>query len=379
MGGPNVIVAGPSEHASTRFASLGEFMMRKYNRRTFLKRSTMLGATVAASRIFFHPRVSLASFDPVAVRALEKSPPNYALPVQESESATVGRGFDHPFFKDVKRLEVIAHRGGDGQWPGETMYAYKKAMEIGVDVLEMDVYLTKDGHLVLMHDNNINKTTDFKGLRWDYRVHNFTLAELKGLNAGHKWSPGGSKERPYKDDPDKDLKVTTLQEIFNQFPGMRMNIEMKKAARGHSPAKKLSEMICQSNMRDKVLVASFSDDYIREFRRLCPEVATSASGEELVKFEVGSLIRRSHRPDVDALQVIDKFWPVWVVTDKLIDLAHCRGLKPKAAAQCRKLPVHAWTVNDLEGMRRLIALGVDGIITDYPGPLMALLNRTQPV
>ena len=255
------------------------------------------------------------------------------------------------------------------------MYAYKKAMALKVDVLEMDVYLTNDDHLVLMHDNNVKKTTDFKGSRSDYRVHNFTLEELKELNAGHKWAPAGSKERPYENDPDKDLKVTTLQEVFDQFPGMRMNIEMKKAAPGQSPARKLSEMICRNNMSDKVLVASFSDDYIREFRRLCPEVATSASGEELVKFEIGSLIRRRRQPNADALQVIDKFWPVWVVTDRLVGLAHCRGLRPEAAARCRKFPVHAWTVNDLEGMRRMIALGVDGIITDYPGPLLALLNR----
>jgi glycerophosphoryl diester phosphodiesterase len=289
------------------------------------------------------------------------------------------RGADHPFFTQGKnRPEVIAHRGGNGQWPGETMFAYKKAMEIGVDVLEMDVYLTKktnNHHLVLMHDNDIRKTTSYEGTA--FQVHNFTLEELKELNAAHKWSPGGSNSHPYRNDPNKDLKVTSLEEVFGEFPGVRMNIEMKWAGPEHSPAAKLSEMICRKNMRDKVLVASLSDEYMHEFRSLCPEVATSASKWELLKFEGSSLIGGSARPDADAIQVIDRLWPVWVVTDKLVDRSHCSDLKPESAAHCRKLPVHAWTVNDLEAMRRMIDLKVDGIITDYPGSLLALLDRLK--
>jgi len=269
-----------------------------------------------------------------------------------------------PFFTQPKNHpEVVAHRGGDGQWPGQTMYAFKKAMDLKVDVLETDVYLTKDGHLVLMHDNNVKNTTNHEGL--DFRIHKFTLAQLKELNAAYKWSPGGTKKRPFSNDANKDLRVTSLKEVFDQFPGMRMNIEMKEAGEMYSPAAKLSEMICETNMQDKVLVASISDSYMQEFRGLCPDVATSASSRELLEFAAGkdSIVEGPSRPD--ALQMKDSL-VIPLVTKKFVERAHRINL-----------PVHAWTVNDLVGMQRLIDCGVDGIITDYPGPLLAMLDRPK--
>jgi glycerophosphoryl diester phosphodiesterase len=91
-----------------------------------------------------------------------------------------------PFFSLAKNHpEVIAHRGGNGQWPGETMAAYKGAMDLGVDVMEMDIYLTKDPHLVLMHDKNVETTTEGTGV-----VNEFTLGDIQRLNAAYDW-PGG--------------------------------------------------------------------------------------------------------------------------------------------------------------------------------------------
>jgi len=353
--------------------------MGTYSRRTFLRQTAALSAAAAADRLLLPPvfgRTSLEPARPPAAPAPEVSSgggPGRPTPAQEPASR---RGADHPFFASAKnRPEVIAHRGGEGQWPGGTMFAYKKSMELGVDVLEMDVYLTKDDHLVLMHDNNIKSTTNYTGR--GHRVREFTLAQLKGLNAAYKWSPAGTDEHPYRNDPDQDLKVTSLEEVFREFPGMRMIVEMKSAGRRrrNSPAPKLTEMIRRSGMQDKVLVASFSDDYMGHFRELCPEVATSASRNELLRFAGSALLGRSYRPETDSIQVLDRLWPVQVITDRFVDYAHCDDLSPARAARCRKLPVHAWTINDLEGMRRMIALGVDGIITDFPGPLLSLLER----
>ncbi|MEK6280829.1 MAG: glycerophosphodiester phosphodiesterase [Acidobacteriota bacterium] len=292
-----------------------------------------------------------------------------ALPA--GPQTVTGRGADHPFFTQApkKQPEVIAHRGGDGQWPGETMYAFKKAMEIGVDVLEMDVYLTRDNELILMHDRDIKTTTKGEG-----SVDEFTLAELKELNAAYHWSSVCGDDRSYRDDPNKDLKVTTLKEVFDAFPHMRMNIEMKPARR--SPAAKLCQMIRSHDMTDKVLVASLLSSYLDEFRCLCPEAATSASGEELAKFKASSLIGGSYRPYTDAIQIKDKLFAWQIVTSKLVALAHCSNLTREEEARCRKLPVHAWTVNEPKEMKRMIALGVDGIITDCPGPLLSLLNQS---
>ena len=80
----------------------------------------------------------------------------------------------HPYYEDVSRPRVIAHQGGDGLWPGDTMYAFEKAVELGVDVLEMDAHITKDGKIVLMHDETVDRTTDGTGL-----IEDLTLVELK--------------------------------------------------------------------------------------------------------------------------------------------------------------------------------------------------------
>ena len=77
---------------------------------------------------------------------------------------------------------VIAHKGGDGLWPGDTMYAFEKAVEIGADVLEMDAHITRDSHIVLMHDEEVNRTTDGTGI-----IEYMTLEELKELDAAYHW------------------------------------------------------------------------------------------------------------------------------------------------------------------------------------------------
>ena len=88
-----------------------------------------------------------------------------------------------PYYDGVTGTLVIAHQGGDGVWPGDTMYAFEKAVEIGADVLEMDAHITKDGRIVLMHDEKVDRTTDGTGL-----IEDMTLDELKQLDAAYKWS-----------------------------------------------------------------------------------------------------------------------------------------------------------------------------------------------
>jgi glycerophosphoryl diester phosphodiesterase len=119
-------------------------------------------------------------------------------------------------------------------------------------------------------------------------------------------------------------------------------------------------------MRDKVLVASFSHITLDKFRGRCPEVATSASTNELIKFiSINSLSPGAATlPGTDAVQVKSEFLSVPVITRRNV-----------SAAKHLELPIHAWTVNRLKEMRRVTSLGVDGIITDFPGPLLSLLGR----
>jgi len=266
----------------------------------------------------------------------------------------------YPFIANIKhRPEVIAHRGGDGEWPGETIGAYEHARSLGVDVIEMDVYLTGDDQLVLMHDQSVKKTTDGTG-----PVESYTCAEIQKLNAGYRWSRDGEfpYQRPLAElspELQRALRVPKLSEVLEEFGDMRMVIEMKPAFA--SPAAKLWDMLQQYEMTEKVLVASFSDNFIDEFRDLSDgRVATSVSIEEFGQFVLGFAGFENHpvRPCV-----IDA--PHWLLTEHLVNKIKNHGYL-----------VHAWTVNDAEDMARMRDLEVDGIITDYPTTLLDILGRT---
>ena len=168
----------------------------------------------------------------------------------------------HMYFKNLQAAPlVIAHRGGAGLWPENTLHAFKQAQLLGVDVIEMDVRSTSDGVLVVLHDATVERTTDGKG-----RVGEMTLAELSRLDAGYKWSSDGGKTFPFRG---QGIVVPTLQEVFTALPEMRFNIEPKQDA--PSMAQPLCRLIREHRMADKVMLGSFSSTVLEEFRRECPE------------------------------------------------------------------------------------------------------------
>ncbi|MEN9563790.1 MAG: hypothetical protein RIR73_2034, partial [Chloroflexota bacterium] len=182
---------------------------------------------------------------------------------------------EHPYYTAGSNHPlVIAHQGGDGVWPGETMLAYQNSVALGVDVLEMDIHITQDGELILMHDETVDRTTDGTG-----EIESMTLADLKKLDAAYDWSPDEGKTFPYRG---QGIQVATLEEIFQAFPDMHMTIEIKKT--NASMAKPFCKIIRAYNMQDKVLVASFHDERLKEFRTECPEVATSSAKNETTIF-----------------------------------------------------------------------------------------------
>lgn len=252
---------------------------------------------------------------------------------------------------------VIAHRGGAGLWPENTMHAFEGARQLGVDVIETDVRSTSDGVLVLMHDATVERTTDGAG-----SVHEMTLAELKKLDAGYRWSPDVGKSFPLRG---RGLTVPTLEEVFRAFPRMSFNIEPKQET--PSIIEPLCRLIRQHGMASRIVTGSFNHALMQEFRRVCPEVATSASPVEVVQFLAASkgAPEAAYQPAMQALQVPEYAGGRQLLTESLVEAAHRRKLK-----------VHAWTVNEIGDMRRLIEMDVDGIMTDYPDRLMKLLNRT---
>ena len=263
------------------------------------------------------------------------------------------------YYQDTKRPLVIAHQGGNGLWPGDTMYAFEKAVELGVDVLEMDAHITKDGQIVLMHDEAVDRTTNGTGL-----IEDMTLDELKQLDAAYRWSGDGGKTFPYRG---QGIQVPTLDELFETFPEMRYVIEIKLT---QNPIDQpLCDLIRKHALQDQVLIGSFHDEAMRNFRAVCPEVATSASRGEVTTFVllekvfIGGLVA----PDYQSIQ--PPFNPreslgIMIMTERFVEEAHGKNIR-----------VEPWTVNDPRLMRQYIGWNVDGIITDRPDLLIEVLKE----
>ena len=116
---------------------------------------------------------------------------------------------------------VFAHRGGGGLYPENTLEAFKYSVSMGVDVLELDVHSTSDGTLVVMHDSQVDRTTNGSG-----QVNQMTLVQLKKLDAGYGFTPDGGKTYPYRG---RGITIPTLQEVFDALPDKTFNIEPKQA------------------------------------------------------------------------------------------------------------------------------------------------------
>lgn len=268
---------------------------------------------------------------------------------------------DKGFFTQVdgERPLVIAHQGGERVWPSNTMFAYQNAVDLGVDVLEMDVHQTADGVLVLIHDDTVDRTTDGSGA-----VSEMTLAEVQALDAGYYWTDDDGQSYPFRG---QGITIPTLEEVFTTFPQTPMVIEVKQ----QEPAivRPFCQMLRDYDMADKVLMGTFHEAVMTDFRATCPEVATSLVQSEITPFwalnqiGLGGLVQLPG----EALQVpltaeLPVLGEVDVVTERFV-----------AAAADQNVDVQPWTIDDPEEMARLLDLGVQGIITDRPDVMVALL------
>jgi glycerophosphoryl diester phosphodiesterase len=262
---------------------------------------------------------------------------------------------DHALFH-FDRPAVIAHRGGAGLWPENTLFAFRRAAEMGVDMLEMDVQSTQDGHLVVIHDSTVDRTTNGTG-----RVQDLSLAQLQALDAGHAWSADGGAHFPFRD---QGIRIPALAEVFASLPHMAMILEIKSLS--HGIANQLGTLIRQQGMGDRVLVASFDAEIMRQFRRSYPEIATSGAAPEVRRFYALHLARlhRVYKPPMESLDVPEYQDKRYIATRRFVQCAHERNLH-----------VHVWTVNEITAMQRLLDHGVDGITTDYPDRALKLMDK----
>ena len=261
---------------------------------------------------------------------------------------------------DHQGVLVLAHRGGRGLWPENTLYAFRHARDMGVDVLDMDVHYLKDGHFAVIHDDVLQHTTNGSG-----NVIDFSLAGLQKLDAGYRWTADNGRSFPYRD---KGIRIPSLSEVFNEFPGYRMNIEIKRSK--HGATEKLCNMIRQYKLDEQVVIASFSDDVMQEFRQVCPGVATAAATGEARLFVILNMLHlgRLYHPQTETMQMPGYLGDHVLVDRRFVKTAHAHGMQ-----------VYAWTIDDPAQMQLMIKSGVDGIITDYPDRLLRILGRARQV
>lgn len=262
---------------------------------------------------------------------------------------------EHPFFRDRPVMLVIAHQGGEELRPSNTMVAYRHAVALGVDVLEMDMHSTADGVLVLSHDETVDRLTDGNGL-----IKEMSWDELQTLDAGYRWTEDG-ETFPYRG---QGITIPSLEEVFAEFPDVPMVIEIKQQE--PSIVEPFCRLIEQHGREDDLIVASFHPETMVAFREACPQVATAGTEQEIRPFYVLNRLGLPslYTPPAEAFQVPEYSGGLHVVTASFVRGAHARNVA-----------VHVWTVNDTADMERLLALGVDGIMTDRPDRLLALLAR----
>lgn len=256
----------------------------------------------------------------------------------------------HPYF-DIPRPQLFGHRGASGEAPENTRVAFERAIAYGVPYLELDCHATRDGEIVVLHDAELERTTDGHG---PVSAHSF--AELERLDAGYRFTLDGQRF-PFRGG---GVRVPRFSEILHAFPGARLNLEVKQA---EPPiAAEVVRMVRKANAESRVLLAAAEEPVLASIRALDPGTALGSSTQDVIDFvRAAAEGRLAHfQPRGHALQIPPDALGRPLVTPELVSAAHALGLF-----------VHVWTINDPSEMRRLLALGVDGLMSDLPGLLMA--------
>jgi glycerophosphoryl diester phosphodiesterase len=277
----------------------------------------------------------------------------------------------------ARRVLHIAHRGGSLEAPENTIHAFRHAVALGADMLEMDLRATADGEIVVLHDPDVDRVTDGTGpvaaLPWE---------EVRRLDAAHWFVPDvgplrGADHYPLRGaaggrvdaagDIDADeLRIPRLSQVLEAFPQVPITVDLKVGAPElgwfHEA---VANLLAEYGRTDDVIVGSFATERLEPLRRYAPHLPTSAAQTEVAAFWAGEALPATGR--LVALQVPATYGDIEVVTREFVVRAHDEGLV-----------VHVWVVDDEHEMRRLIDLGVDGLVTDRPTTAARVLGELTP-
>lgn len=270
-----------------------------------------------------------------------------------------------------RRILNWAHQGGAKEAPSSTLFAMRQAVANGADALELDVHMSKDGVLMVCHDATVDRTTDGRGA-----IAELTLDELRRLDNAYWWTPGTVVDHDNPDPEayvhrgkaadDPEFRIATLDEVLEAFPDTFLNFDIKQTAPTVvSYEQPLAEALLRHDRAGSTIVASFNDLATDRFRPFAPDIHTSLGTNGTAEFF--RAVRAGDAPPATegvALQVPRKFGDIVVVDEAFVAAAHDHGLA-----------VHVWTIDDESEMAELADLGVDGVMTDRPQALEAILRQ----
>jgi glycerophosphoryl diester phosphodiesterase len=258
---------------------------------------------------------------------------------------------DRPFLQREAPIR-LAHRGSRILWPENTWRAFDAVTAgLAYAYIETDIRVTRDGIVVVFHDETLERTTNGTGKisKWDWE-------DLRRLDAGYRFSPDGENF------PSRGTGVTIsrLDETFDRYPDVHFNVDLKEQGSEWPVA----QVIALAGKTDQVLIGSFSDRRIARFRRITKgDVATSAGPTAAMAMYAASRLGRTINRKADAYQLPRKIRG-GAVDQKLVDAIHEAGAH-----------IHVWTVDDPVHMHDLLALGVDGIVSDRPDVLNDVIEE----
>ena len=246
---------------------------------------------------------------------------------------------------------IFAHRGSTILAPENTATAFDLALSFGSDILETDVRLTKDGVVVVFHDNRVDRTTNAQG-----KVRDFTFKQLKQLDAAYRFTDLQGIRYA-----DRGISIMSLNELFARYPKVGINIDIKDNCVLAAAA--VADCIHQNPHNQPINVGSFHGPIIRHFRSLQTGVSTAATRGEVAHLLFNS--PRSRNPDYQCLQIPASYRGIPLAGTSFIKRVQAKGLS-----------INYWTINETDQMRWLLNKSVDGIVTDRPDLACQIRNES---
>lgn len=220
-------------------------------------------------------------------------------------------------------MQKIAHRGGASYAPENSLKSFKKALEKGIKIIEFDVRCTKDRKVIVIHDRNVDRTTDGKG-----SVRDLTFKQLKKLHNAEGES------------------VPTLDRVLKLLKGKCIcKIDIKR----RGPEEDIVKMVKRRNMEKSVIITSGALGVVKKVKQMCPEIKVEAGGFQ-ERIPIKKMVKKAKDVNADIISM-----HYLITTKKLVDESHKAGLK-----------VSVWPINDKKAMKKMKKLGVDAITTKYP-------------